>query len=308
MTYTLTINDTQIDKLIENYQNYQVTDYNNYTLFRAKIKSSALTIYKTKKILIQGNNCTDLYKEICDLIGIISDIDDCPKQEIKTINIGQNIIGTDEVGTGDYFGGIVVCACLVPSDKILELTKLGIKDSKKVSDEKIMELGKYLIDNVKHTVLLLNNEKYNKIITDPNMNLNKVKAILHNKVINNFFMKYPSVKYDNIIVDGFCDEQKYYDYLKNKNDVNRDVKLIIKAECKYISVAAASIIARYYFLKHLNELSVKYGYQLLKGASNKVDLLINKIIKDKGIDFLYNFSKINFKNTQKGKVINEKND
>lgn len=308
MTYTFTITDIQIDKLIENYQNYQVTDYNNYTLFRAKIKSSTLTIYKTKKILIQGNNCSDLYKDICKLIGIISDIEDYQKQEIKTINIGQNIIGTDEVGTGDYFGGIVVCACLVPSDKILELTKLGIKDSKKVSDEKIMELGKYLIDNVKHTVLLLNNEKYNKIITDPNMNLNKVKAILHNKVINNFFMKYPSVKYDNIIVDGFCDEQKYYDYLKNRNDVNKNVKLVVKAESKYISVAAASIIARYYFLKHLNDLSVKYGYQLLKGASNKVDLLINKIIKDKGIDFLYNFSKINFKNTQKGKVINEKND
>ena len=54
----------------------------------------------------------------------------------------------------------------------------------------ILELGKYLINNIEHSVLLLNNEKYNRIITDPNMNLNKVKAILHNKVINTFLNKY----------------------------------------------------------------------------------------------------------------------
>ena len=144
MTYTFTINDTQIKQLIETYKTYQVPDNNNYTLFRAKIKSSALTIYKTKKILIQGNNCFDLYKEICDLISYEIK-EDTKKENLPTINVGQNIIGTDEVGCGDYFGGIIVCASYVPNDKILHLTKLGIKDSKQISDSKIMELGKYLI-------------------------------------------------------------------------------------------------------------------------------------------------------------------
>ena len=304
MTYTFTINDTQIKQLIETYKTYQVPDNNNYTLFRAKIKSSALTIYKTKKILIQGNNCFDLYKEICDLISYEFK-EDTKKENLPTINVGQNIIGTDEVGCGDYFGGIIVCASYVPNDKILHLTKLGIKDSKQISDTKIMELGKYLIDNIDHTVLLLNNDKYNKIITDPNVNLNKIKAILHNKVINSFLQKYPNVSYDNIIIDGFCEESKYFEYLKGKKDIVNEVKLIQKAENKYISVAVSSIIARYYFLKHLDELSLKYGYTLLKGASNKVDLLINKIIKERGIDYLFNFAKINFKNTMKGKEIND---
>lgn len=304
MTYTLTLNESQIESLIKTYQSYHVPDNNNYTLFRAKIKSSTLTIYKTHKILIQGNNCFELYKEISVLLKL--DFENEIKKENKiTINVGQNIIGTDEVGCGDYFGGIIVCASCVPNDKILELTKLGIKDSKEISDAKIMELGKYLIENIDHTVLLLNNEKYNKIIHDPNTNLNKIKAILHNKVINNFLQKYPSVKYDLIIVDGFCEEKKYYEYLKGKSDVCYSTKLIQKAENKYISVAVSSIIARYYFLKHLDELSNKYGYQLLKGASKKVDLLINKIIKEKGIDYLFNFSKLNFKNTMKGKEINE---
>ena len=304
MTYTLTLNESQIETLIKTYQNYHVPDNNNYTLFRAKIKSSTLTIYKTHKILIQGNNCYELYKEIATALNI-DVLHENKKENKATINVGQNIIGTDEVGCGDYFGGIIVCASCVPSDKILELTKLGIKDSKEISDSKIMELGKYLIENIDHTVLLLNNEKYNKIINDPNTNLNKIKAILHNKVINNFLQKYPNIKYDSIIVDGFCEEKKYYEYLNNKSDVCYSTKLVQKAESKYISVAASSIIARYYFLKHLDELSNKYGYQLLKGASRKVDLLINKIIKEKGIDYLFNFSKLNFKNTMKGKEINE---
>ncbi len=304
MTYTFTLNDSQIDLLMETYKIYQVPDNNNYTLFRAKIKSSTLTIYKTKKILIQGNNCFDLYKEICSSINL-KNIEETKKDNIPTINIGQNIIGTDEVGCGDYFGGIIVCASYVPSDKILQLTKLGIKDSKQISDTRIMELGKYLIDNIEHTVLLLNNEKYNKIIIDPNVNLNKIKAILHNKVINNFLLKYPNINYDNIIIDGFCEENKFFEYLRGKNDVIKEVKLIQKAENKYISVAVSSIIARYYYLKHLQELSSKYGYELLKGASHKVDLLINKIIKERGIDYLFNFAKINFKNTMKGKRIED---
>lgn len=304
MTYTLVINELQIKKLINKYQDYQVSDNNNYTLFRAKIKSSTLTIFSTHKLLIQGNNCYPLYEEICECLNIKAEHEN-KKEKIETVSIGQNIIGTDEVGCGDYFGGIVVCASYVPNDKILELTKLGIKDSKQIDDKKILELGKYLINNIEHNVLLLNNEKYNKIITDPNMNLNIVKAILHNKVINTFLKKYPDVKYDNIIIDGFCTQEKYEEYLTNKKDVIKNVTLVQKAENKYISVAVSSIIARYYFLKHIDDLSNKYGYVLLKGASNKVDSLIKKIVKEKGIDYLYNFSKINFKNTKKGMDIND---
>ena len=304
MTYTLVIDESPIKNLINRYQNYQVSDNNNYTLFRAKIKSSTLTIFSTHKLLIQGNNCYSLYEEICECLNIELKHENT-KEKIEAISIGQNIIGTDEVGCGDYFGGIVVCASYVPNDKILELTKLGIKDSKQIEDKKILELGKYLINNINHSVLLLNNEKYNKIITDPNMNLNIVKAILHNKVINAFLNKYPEIKYDNIIVDGFCSQEKYEEYLTNKKDVIKNVNLIQKAENKYISVAVSSIIARYYFLKHMDDLSKKYGYELLKGASNNVDSLIKKIVKEKGIDYLYNFSKINFKNTKKGMDSND---
>lgn len=300
MTYTLTLPNEKLAILIDKYKDYQVIDYNKYTLFRAKIKSTALTIYKTGKVLLQGNDCNDVYQEICkmfDLDCVLSN--DKPLNQELHIHVGKSIIGTDEVGTGDYFGGIVVCASLVPTDKILELTQMGIKDSKQISDKQIMILGKYLIDNIDHTVLLLNDEKYNKVISQGKANLNKIKAVLHNKVINNFLKKYPDTKYDNIIIDGFCSYEKYEDYLKNIKSFNKDAQLIEKAENKFISVAASSIIARYYFLKHLEDLSKKTGYELIKGASSRVDNLARKIIKEKGIDFLYSIAKMNFKNTKK---------
>ena len=301
MTFTLNLSNNQIEILVSKYNEYNIPYNNNYTLFRAKIKSTTLTIYKTGKVLLQGNDCSSLYKEICLLLSIDFVLDEQKDFKENKVIIGKSILGTDEVGTGDYFGGIVVCACYVPNDKILELTKKGIKDSKLLSDDKIISLAKELIDKIDHSVLLLNNIKYNQIINDENMNLNKIKAILHNKVIINFINKYPEIQPDDIVIDGFCDENKYKEYIKNIKTTMNNVKLIEKAESKYISVAAASIIARYYFLKHLDDLSLKSGYTLLKGASSKVDLLAKKIINEKGIDFLYNIAKMNFKNTAKAK-------
>lgn len=298
MTYTYDLTNNQIQIIINQYQEYQISDTNNYTLFRAKIKSTTLTIFQTGKILLQGNDISDVQKEINTILNL--DIKMINNKKSKNQSVGHNIIGTDEVGTGDYFGGIVVAAAYVEKSKILELTKMGIKDSKLINDEKIYVLGKYLIENIPHSVLLLNNEKYNQI-TNNGINLNQIKAILHNKVIINFLNKYPNIHYDAIIIDGFCSNEKYQEYLIGYKETFKAVNLIEKAESKYISVAAASIIARYYFLKHLEDLSNKYHYSLLKGASTNVDKLIKKIINEKGSNYLYNFSKINFKNTKKAK-------
>ncbi len=42
-------------------------------------------------------------------------------------------IGSDEVGTGDYFGPIVVTAAYVKKEDIKYLESLGVKDSKKIN-------------------------------------------------------------------------------------------------------------------------------------------------------------------------------
>ena len=49
-------------------------------------------------------------------------------------------IGCDEVGTGDYFGPLVVCCAYVPEELISKLQAMGIKDSKALEDPEICHL------------------------------------------------------------------------------------------------------------------------------------------------------------------------
>ena len=73
-------------------------------------------------------------------------------------------IGSDEVGTGDFFGPIVVCAALVTEETNPKLTELGVTDSKKMSDEIIMAIGPGLSLSYPHSLLILRNPKYNEVI------------------------------------------------------------------------------------------------------------------------------------------------
>jgi len=294
MTYTLELTKEQIKLITDKYKDFSIDLTTEYMVFRAKIDLTTLTIYQTNKALIQGHKSEKIYKEICELLNIKPTI---TEKKPKRIDFNFSIIGTDEVGTGDYFGGITVCACFVPKDKILPIKKLGVMDSKKISDKNIFEIAPKLIKELEHNVIYLNNEKYNKVMQIPGMNLNKIKAIMHNKVILRILEK--DIKYDKIIIDGFTTKDKYFTYLEKQKQVYRDVHLEMQGESKHTAIAAASIIARYYFLKELAKISKKYNYDILKGASNKVDMLIAEIIKNGDKDILPNIAKLNFKNTKK---------
>ena len=72
-----------------------------------------------------------------------------------------------------------------------------------------------------------------------------------------------------------------------------------KAENKCLSVACASIISRYIFLKEYGKLSKELNIFLPKGAGNKVDEVGVTIAKKYGFDKLKEIAKLNFKNTSK---------
>src|SRR5690625_7158186 len=54
-------------------------------------------------------------------------------------------IGSDESGTGDYFGPVTVAAVYVQDHQIELLKELGIQDSKKITDERVRALSKDII-------------------------------------------------------------------------------------------------------------------------------------------------------------------
>ena len=211
-----------------------------------------------------------------------------------------NTIGSDEVGTGDYFGPIVVCATYVTKDDIPFLEELGVKDSKKLTDDKILEIVPKIIKKIPYECIILSNKEYNENY-NPDMNMNKVKAILHNKVLSKMITKYQA---DYVVVDQFANPYVYYNYLKDTNYV-KNITFITKAEDKCLSVACASLISRFVFLKEFDKLGEKLGVFLIKGASDKVDELGLRIVNKYGFDKLKEIAKLNFKNTEKIKQLKE---
>ena len=305
MNYSFQLTQEQINILIDQYSSYEIFTTNNYTLFRAKIKYSTMSIYTTGKCLIQGNDAAVLYNDVCKLLNINKEI----KIDNKDDNTDDNIelyrinIGNDEVGTGDFYGPIVVCSACVNEDNYLIVKRLGVKDSKALNDEKIKAIAKVLIEKIPYSVTILSNEKYNEIIKMKDMNLNKIKAILHNNVMNKFYMKYPEYADIPIVLDDFCTEEKYFEYLSKSKNVVKNIHFETKAENKYLSVATASIIARFYFLREMDKLSDLVGVKLKKGASKEVDMQTSEIIKNKGTYVLSKIAKLNFKNYSKANKI-----
>jgi len=127
--------------------------------------------------------------------------------------------------------------------------------------------------------------------------MNKLKAILHNKVLSN--MKQENLPYDYIVVDQFAEKYVYFSYLKESTNVVRDITFVTKGEDKSLAVACASIISRYVFIKEFSKISKDLGMLLPKGASDKVDEAGVKIVEKYGFDKLKEVAKLNFKNTDK---------
>lgn len=294
MSYSTNLKNSDIEKIITKYSDYELPLTNNYTLFRAKYKGCTITIFKTNTILFQGLNEDEVSKEICELANIVINRE---KNSNASLSIDLSLMGSDEVGTGDFFGGIVVVASFVPKELISTIKKLGVKDSKELSDDKINEIAPILIKKIPHTIHLLDDIKYNYFTKVRKFNMNKIKALLHNSALLN--LKKKITTYDGVVIDAFTTKDKYFDYLNDTTNVLKDVKLEEKAENKYTCVAVSSIIARYIFLKHLDELSKTVNFELPKGAGNKVDLAIQKILKNHNIKFFDNIAKTNFRNLEK---------
>ena len=308
MNFVLKLNEPDIKRVISFYHDYEKSNNNEYIRFFAKTDYLSVSVYNTGKVMFQGEDAEAEYSMWVIMLEYQEDDKKPKKQEkkqVKTPTYSDYFypsIGSDEVGTGDFFGPITVCAAYLSKEDIDFVKGLGIDDSKKITDEKILVIGDQLKDRIKYSLLTLHNEKYNDLVTR-GFNMNKIKAYLHNKAILNLLGKINGSP--EVIIDQFAEEKLYFRYLSDETKVYRNVTLTTKAESKYASVAIGSIIARYAFLKHFDHLCIESGYPLLKGASNKVDMIAAKIIKDKGVNYLNSYAKLNFKTLDKAKQICE---
>lgn len=304
MTIAFKVSDSTKEKMIEYYKDMKRQKTPPYAIFQADEADTVITLYESGKVVFQGISAdidANLWKETEKII-TGNDVEESKKKEKKEDDDKYdyyfiNSIGSDEVGTGDYFGPIIVTASYVSKQDISFLEGLGVKDSKKITDEKIMKIAPDIIKKIPHETFILTNIEYNKM-QEKNYNMNKIKAILHNKVLLSL-MKKDNYIIDNIVVDQFTTPRSYFSYLKEENNVLRKITFTPRAEDKCLSVACSSIISRYIFINKMNELSKELNITIPKGASVLVDNVGKEIVNKFDKDKLYEIAKINFKNTEK---------
>ena len=309
MTISFKVSDNTKKELIEYFEDKKRAKTPAYAVFQADEADTVVTLYESGKVVFQGMSAdidAALWKQREKHLNPGVDIkeknsDQKEKKEKKEVFIDPKIyystsIGSDEVGTGDYFGPIVVTASYVKEEDIPFLEELGVKDSKKMTDDKILEVVPKLIKRISYHSIILSNKDYNNNYSE-DVNMNKIKAILHNKVL--LEMKNKNNSYDYIIVDEFAKMYVYYHYLKDVPNVVRNITFLTKGEDKSLAVACSSLISRYIFIKEFDKLGKSLGIILPKGASDKVDEVALSIVKKYGFDKLSEIAKLNFKNTEK---------
>ena len=277
--FSFKLDDEKINKIKDTFKEYIKENKNEYVDTFIQKEDLTITIYKSHKVVFQGNDAffyASAYLE----------------------NKKNRQAGSDEVGTGDVFGPIVVCASIVEVEDYDYINEKHITDSKQLTDEYIRQIGPELIKRFKHSLLILDNNKYNDVHeTD---NLNAIKAKMHNKAFLNMIDKgydIPNAAY----IDQFCPEDAYYRYLAQEKDVYHRLIFETKAEEKYPAVAIGSIISRYAFLDYMDKLENKYAMKFQKGSADleQIDRDIQLFISKYGKKELKNVAKLHFKNFDK---------
>ena len=250
-----------------------------YTHYQVKLDSCSITAYTSGKVVFQGKDLSWMESE--------------SKQENKN---SYPQAGSDEVGTGDYFGPIVVAACIVDEQNAKALKQLGIQDSKQMNDAYIRKVAGQIAKLCPHSIMIVSNEKYNMI--HETHNIVDMKCKLHNQAYVNLRNKGYTLP-DFMIIDQFVQEKSYYRYLQKEPNIVRGIHFETKAENKYISVACASVLARNAFLQYWDKMEEVYDFTFQKGAGSKVDTCGKEFVKKYGAQALKKVAKVHFKNTDK---------
>ncbi len=307
----LKLNNEIIEKMKAFYQDRMKTAPPG-SVFAAKTPDCSITAYKSGKVLFQGKGSDKEASKWGDKNG---------KSPLKTKQTARkkhayappeglftsSHIGSDEAGTGDFFGPITVAAVYVTAEQIPLLKELGVKDSKNLTDEKISAIAKALIaQSIPYSLVVLRNEKYNRLQAK-GWSQGKMKTMLHHHALEKVSKKIAPERPSGILIDQFSEPGVYINHLKSERFVLQDnVYFMTKAESHSIAVAAGSILARASFVNEMNKLSKKMGIELPKGASQKVDQTAARIIQRHGKQALGEIAKLHFANTKKAEAYTQK--
>lgn len=200
-------------------------------------------------------------------------------------------VGLDESGKGDYFGPLVIAACYVGPEHLAELE--DVRESKKVTDKKALDLAKRIKAACPHKVLTINPPKYNELYAKIG-NLNRLLAWGHATALEDVLEQVPNCPL--AISDQFAKPDTVKRRLKERGQ-KIELISVVRAESD-LAVAAASILARAEFLWRLRALGQEIGVDLPKGAGPPVKSAAIRLAKDQGMEVFKSVAKLHFKTTE----------
>lgn len=182
--------------------------------------------------------------------------------------MGEFILGIDEAGRGPVIGPMIVAGCLIDEATEKEFKKLGIKDSKELTQKRREFLAAIIREKAEtfEVVLAYPTEIDERLNNGTNLNL--LEAIKVAEIINKINKGYNKIK---VIVDcpsvNIC---QWTDVLKTKinNLSNLEIFCEHKADKNHISVSAASILAKCLREKEMDGLREIYGVEIGSGYTS----------------------------------------
>jgi ribonuclease HIII len=282
VTISLSIDPSELKKLKDyilktNLKREQVT--NKYELLRIKDNDISLIVYESGKVVHNGSE------------GSQRVIDAILKKEKKF----EYIIGSDETGKGEWYGPLVVVATALKPNEILELRKLGVRDSKTISKKELITLANKIISmKFFRGSRPISPETYNQHyfkLEKEGKSLNDLLAWAHAETIKDLEEKIGNKKI-RIVIDKF-DVKKMESRLRGKARQRRllgdNIEVIQKSKGESeIPVAAASIIAKKIFEERVDKLNKKFGINLREAKPEDIDPKILPLV-----------AKTHFKNVSK---------
>ncbi len=177
-------------------------------------------------------------------------------------------VGIDEAGRGCLFGRLYVAGVILPNDikELCEEEDIVIKDSKKMS-EKNKEKAREFIERVAIDYSVVYKE--HDYIDEHNI-FEATQHSMH-EVVSNL-----TIKPEKILVDG----NYFRTYWTNKGE-EIEHECVIGGDNKYMSIAAASILAKTYKDKYIEEFVKEHPelkeYDLINnsgyGTANHIDAI-----------------------------------
>ncbi|KKR06342.1 MAG: Ribonuclease HIII [candidate division WS6 bacterium GW2011_GWF2_39_15] len=283
-TVSIKISEVQVfeveRKLLDTGFKYK-KDPNPYLKWKLVGYDVTALLYTSGKLVVQGNG------DVQAVLDMISG-----KEKVSLSPFIPHI-GADEVGKGDFFGPLVVCACYIPQEGYEEVIKAGVGDSKKFRDDAIVRMYDVIKKSVIYTVKVIQPREYNfEYIKFKN--IAKLLANEHALNIKALISKLGDmdIDYKYAVIDQFSTNKgRLEEYMSGI-----EFKQMHHAESQDLTVAAASVIARRYFVEQMDRLSQQYAFVFPKGATNVIEQG-KQFVSKYGIAELENVAKTSFRTT-----------